>query len=332
MPSLLSPLKVGDFQLKNRIVMPPMATELATEEGYVTDGLIEHYVERCKYLGLLIVEHSYVSREGRISPRQLGIYDDKLIDGLKRLVDEVHRHMRPIVIQINHGGGKASSRVTGIKPIAPSSMLVPGGVEEPREMNLSDIERVLEAFENAARRAVKAGFDGVEVHGAHGFLLNQFTSPLTNKRLDTYGRDLDNRLRFPLQVVERVRKAIGNTLLLYRLGVDDMMPGGLTVKESRIFAAKLESLGVNIMDVSGGLCGSRPAHLTGQGYFIPLAEKIREVVKIPVIGVGGIREPEFANKVVREGKVDLVAVGRELLRDSKWAKKAIDKLMENNGE
>lgn len=326
MQSLLSTLKVRGFQLKNRIVMPPTATELATEEGYVTDELIEHYVSRCKYLGLLIIEHSYVSIEGKISPRQLGIYDDKLIDGLKQLVNEVHKYMKPVVIQINHGGGKASSKITGIKPIAPSPIMVPGGVEEPKEMTLEDIERVLEAFEKAAKRAIEAGFDGVEIHGAHGFLLNQFTSPITNKRLDAYGRTMEGRFRFPLEVVEKVRKVIGNKLLLYRLGADDMMPGGLTIKESRIFAAKLESLGVDIIDVSGGLCGSRPAHLTGQGYFIPLAEKIREVVEIPVIGVGGIKDPEFADKVIREGRVDLVAIGREMLRDPKWAEKAVNKL------
>lgn len=326
MQSLLSTLKVRGFQLKNRIVMPPMATELATEEGHVTDELIEHYVNRCKYLGLLIIEHSYVSIEGKISPRQLGIYNDKLIDGLKQLVNEVHKYMKPVVIQINHGGGKASSKITGIKPIAPSPIMVPGGVEEPKEMTLEDIERVLEAFEKAAKRAIEAGFDGVEIHGAHGFLLNQFTSPITNKRLDAYGRTMEGRFRFPLEVVEKIRKVIGNKLLLYRLGADDMMLGGLTIKESRIFAAKLESLGVDIIDVSGGLCGSRPAHLTGQGYFIPLAEKIREVVEIPIIGVGGIKDPEFADKVIREGRVDLVAIGREMLRDPKWAEKAVNKL------
>lgn len=326
MPSLLSPLEIRNFKIKNRIVMPPMATELATEKGEVTEKLIQHYVERCRFLGLLIVEHSYVSIEGKISPRQLGIYDDKLIEGLKKLATEIHKYMSPVVIQINHGGGKASSKITGVKPIAPSPVIIPGGVEEPREITLKDIERVLKAFENAALRAIRAGFDGVEIHGAHGFLLNQFTSPITNKRLDAYGRTMEGRFRFPLEVVERVRKVIGDKLLLYRLGADDMMPGGLTIKESRIFARKLEELGVDIIDVSGGLCGSRPPQLTEQGYFIPLAEKIREVVEVPVIGVGGIREPEFADNVIKEGKVDLVAIGREMLRNPKWAEEAIKKL------
>lgn len=328
MPNLLSPLKVRRFQLKNRIVMPPMATELSTEDGQVTDKLIEHYVKRCKHLGLLIIEHSYVSIEGKLSPRQLGIYDDKLIEGLSRLVREIHRHMKPVVIQLNHAGGKASSKITGLKPIAPSAIKIPGGYEEPKEMTLQDIENVLEAFKMAAERAVKAGFDGVEIHGAHGFLLNQFTSPITNKRLDAYGRTMEGRFRFPLEVVEKVKEAIGDKLLLYRLGADDMTPRGLTVKETRILAAKLEEKGVDIIDVSGGLCGSRPPQLTEQGYFIPLAEKIKEAVKIPVIGVGGIREPEYADEIIRRGKVDLVAIGREMLRNPKWAEIAINKLKE----
>ncbi|RLE54000.1 MAG: NADH:flavin oxidoreductase, partial [Candidatus Methanomethylicota archaeon] len=258
MTTLLDPLEVRGVIFKNRIVMPPMATELATENGEVTDQLIKHYVERCDKVGLIIVEHSYASIEGKYSPRQLGIYDDKLIDGLSRLAREIKKRGVIAAIQINHAGGKSSSKITGVKPIAPSSVIVPGGVEEPSEMTLGDIERVQEAFEKAAKRAVKAGFDAIEIHGAHGFLLNQFLSPITNKRLDAYGGTLEKRMKFPLEVVERVREAIGDKLLLYRLGADDMMPEGLTIEESKKFAVKLEKLGVDIIDVSGGLCGSRP--------------------------------------------------------------------------
>ncbi len=326
MPTLLDPLKVKGLILQNRIVMPPMATELATENGEVTDQLVKHYVDRCEKVGLIIVEHSYVSKEGKLSPRQLGIYDDKLIEGLARLAREIKKHGAIAAIQINHAGGKASSKITGLKPIAPSSIIVPGGAEEPSEMTLADIERVQEAFEKAAIRAIKAGFDAVEIHGAHGFLLNQFLSPITNKRLDAYGGTLEKRMRFPLEIVERIRETIGDHLLLYRLGADDMTPGGLTIEESKKFAVKLEKTGVDIIDVSGGLCGSRPEKLTTQGYFVPLAEKIKSVVDIPVIGVGGIKDPQFADKVVREGKVDLVAIGRAMLADPKWALKAVKKL------
>jgi len=170
---------------------------------------------------------------------------------------------------------------------------------------------------------MKAGFDGVEVHGAHGFLLNQFFSPLANRRRDRYGGSLKNRVRFPLEVVERVKERVGGRLLLYRLGSDDLDPKGTKIEDSKKFAVKLQEAGVDLIDVSGGLCGSRPTELQNRrGYFIPQAQQIKEVVNVPVIGVGGITEPEYANSLIREGRVDLVAVGRALLEDPDWAVEA----------
>ena len=291
-----------------------MQTSLATTEGAVTEKLIEHYTHRSRALGLLIVEHSYVSLDGRISERQLGIYDDSLVLGLETLSSNVHATGTPIVIQINHAGRIASEETTGTKPVAPS----PNG--NARELQVQEIEALTEAFAKAAERAMKAGFDGVEVHGAHGFLLNQFFSPLVNRRRDRYGGSLKNRVRFPLEVVERVKERVGGRLLLYRLGSDDLDPKGTKIEDSKKFAVKLQEAGVDIIDVSGGLCGSRPAELQNRrGYFIPQAQQIKEVVNVPVIGVGGITEPEYANSLILEGRVDLVAVGRALLEDPDWA-------------
>ena len=181
------------------------------------------------------------------------------------------------------------------------------------------------AFASAAERAMKSGFDGVEIHGAHGFLLNQFFSPLANHRNDRYGGSLKNRMRFPLEVVDRVREKTKGRLLIYRLGADDLNTSGTKIEDAQSFAEKLEEAGVDIIDVSGGLCGSRPASLQGkQGYFVSQAEQIKNVVSIPVIGVGGIVQPEFADRIVKEGRVDLVAVGRALLEDPQWATKAIE--------
>ena len=175
-------------------------------------------------------------------------------------------------------------------------------------------------FGEAARRACKAGFDGVEVHGAHGFLLNQFASPLSNRRTDEYGGSFENRFRFPLEVVEEVRKAVGSdSSLLYRLGVYDGQEGGVTTRECQGFARKLVEGGVNMVDVSGGFVGSRPKGSVSQGYFLPLAEKIKQAVEVPVIGVGGIKDTEFADEAIRQNRVDLVAVGRALLADPDWA-------------
>jgi len=318
---LLDPLKVKGLTLKNRIVMPPMQTSLATVEGAVTDSLVEHYIRRSKALGLLIVEHCYVSREGRLSENQLGIYNDNLVGGLEKLSSRIHATGTPVVIQINHAGRTTSMEITGMKPVAPSPS------ENSRELGIEEIETLVEAFTIAAGRAMRAGFDGVEVHGAHGFLLNQFFSPLANRRRDKYGGSLENRMRFPLEVVERVKETVGGRLLLYRLGSDDLDPAGTRIEDSKIFAVKLEQAGVDIIDVSGGLCGSRPSQLQDrQGYFIPQAQQIKSVVDIPVIGVGGIKEPEYAHIVIKEGKADLVAIGRTLLKDPDWATKATESL------
>ncbi len=321
MVCLLDSLEVKGLTLKNRIVMPPMQTSLATTEGAVTDKLIEHYTRRSKALGLLIIEHSYVSLDGRLTERQLGVYDDGLLLGLEKLSSSVHAMGTPVVIQINHAGRIASTETTGTKPVAPS----PSG--NARELRVEEIEALTEAFAKAAERAMKAGFDGVEVHGAHGFLLNQFFSPLANRRRDRYGGSLENRMRFPLQVVERVKEQAGGRLLLYRLGSDDLDPEGIRIEDSKKIAVKLEEAGVDIIDVSGGLCGSRPTQLQDrQGYFIPQAQQIKEVVNVPVIGVGGITEPEYANSLIQRGRVDLVAVGRALLEDPDWSISAIKTL------
>jgi 2,4-dienoyl-CoA reductase-like NADH-dependent reductase (Old Yellow Enzyme family) len=321
MVGIADPLEVKGLMFKNRIVMPPMNTDLATTDGEVTEKLIEHYTRRSKSLGLMIVEQSCVSLEGKLSKRQLGIYDDRFALGLKKLSGSVHATGTLVVIQLNHGGTMASEEITRKKPVAPSN------AGDARELTLSEIEALTQAFGMAAVRAVRAGFDGVEVHGAHGFLINQFYSPLTNRRQDNYGGPPKNRMRFPLEIVSKVKEKIGERLLLFRLGSDDLNPKGIRIQDSQEFAAKLQEAGVDIIDVSGGLVGSRPEHLQGkQGYFIPQARRIKKAVSIPVIGVGGITEPEYANKLVKEGYVDLVAVGRELLRDPDWATKAIKKL------
>ena len=318
---ILEPLDVKGLEFKNRIVMPPMYTGLATSEGAVTEELIEHYVQRSRALGLIIIEHSFVVREGRLGQRQLGCDNDSSITGLERLSSSIHASGVPVVLQINHAGRSADPNITGSQPVGPS----PNGTV--RELKVDEIKKIVRRFAEGAERAMRAGFDGAEIHGAHGFLLNQFLSPLTNHRTDQYGGSLENRIRFPLEVVEEVRAKVGGRLLLYRLGSDDLDPQGIHIKQSQKFAVKLEEAGIDIIDVSGGLCGSRPPELQDvQGYFVPQAQKIKEVVEVPVIGVGGIEDPEYADELILEGKVDLVAVGRSLFKDSEWAKKAIQKL------
>ncbi|MGQ9781078.1 MAG: oxidoreductase [Nitrososphaeria archaeon] len=321
MAGLLAPLNVKGFTFHNRIVMPLMLTNLASSEGYVTDELVEHYMRRCNMLGLLIVEASHVSVGGNLSERELGIYSDSLIPGLRRLTEAVHGNGTPVVVQIVHAGAKAYVSSGGLQPVAPSA------TESARELTLNEIDLLLDEFAEAAERALSAGFDGVEVHGAHGFLTNQFFSPLTNRRRDRYGGSLENRMRFPLEVVERVKERIGKKLLLYRIGANDMSPDGTKIEDSMGLARMLEDVGVDIIDVSGGLCGSRPLELQNiVGYFVQHARKIKAVVNMPVVGVGNIKDPRYANRIIEEGDVDLVAIGRALLRDPDWVLKAVKEL------
>jgi len=317
---LFDTLAIGNLTLKNRIVMPPMANDLADAEGRVTDRLIAHYTRRAPGVGLVIVEHSYFTPDGKASPNQLGIHDDTMIDGLTKLTESIHAKGTPVCIQVNHPGRAGSRAISGVEPVAPSGVPTNSSGAIPRELERHEILRLVRLFGEAAQRARKAGFDAVEVHGAHGYLLNQFVSPLTNRRTDEYGGSFEGRIRFPLEIVAEVRKAVGpDSLVLYRLGASDGEGRGVTIGESQTFAQKLVQAGINIVDVSGGLIGDAPEGMTAQGYFLPLAERIKQAVEAPVIGVGGITDPAFADQAIRQGRVDLVAVGRALLADPDWA-------------
>jgi 2,4-dienoyl-CoA reductase-like NADH-dependent reductase (Old Yellow Enzyme family) len=312
---------VKGITLRNRIVMPPMQSGRASFEGAVTNKLVNFYSRRSSALGLPIVEHAYVSLSGKIGLKQLGIYDDSLISGFEKLASAIHGVGAPAVVQISHAGGVANKKVIGAVPAGPSA------TGKIRMLEKSELLVIAEEFASAAGRAVEAGFDGVELHGAHGYLLNQFFTPILNKRDDEFGGSLENRMRFPLLVVEKVKKYLGSRLLLYRLGSDDLAPMGTQIEDAVDFALKLEVAGVDILDVSGGMCGSEPKQLRQiKGYFIPQAQKIKRAVKVPVIGVGGILEADFADKLVRDSLVDLVAVGRALWHDPEWAKKAVENL------
>ena len=302
-----------------------MQTGRASFEGVVTNRLINFYVRRSAALGLPIVEHSYVSSTGKIGPKQLGIHDDSVIRGFEKFADALHEIGALAIVQISHAGAVTNSRVIDTEPAGPSPR------EKSRMLEANEIYAIADEFGLAADRAVKAGFDGVELHGAHGYLLNQFYSPLFNRREDEFGGSLEKRMHFPMSVVKKVRHHLGTGLLLYRLGSDDLAPNGTHIADSVVFAKKLEAAGVDIIDVSGGMCGSEPKQLRQlKGYFVPQASEIKKAVNVPVIGVGGITEAEFADRLVREEKVDLVAVGRALWSDPQWAIKALTKLKTAN--
>ena len=334
MTGLFSPLTIKHFTLTNRIVLPPMANNMSDDSGAVTDKHIQHYVRRAKAgVGMVIVEHAYVRTDGRVNKAQLGIHNDALIPGLRQLADAVKSYDTVVGIQITHGGGKATQESAGTVPMAPSAGTIPGATEPSMALTIEQMEEIRESFVAAAHRALAAGFDFVEVHGAHGYLLNQFLSPLTNHREDGYGGELDNRLRFPLQVVQAVRDVVDDDhLLLYRLGANDYMAGGLTAEEGCQAAKSLVANGVDLLDISGGLCGAQTPDWDqqSQGYFVPMAAAVRDEVNVPVVVAGGITDALAADRFIREGHVDLLAIGRAMLTKPDWATEARATLIEND--
>ncbi|MFC1873132.1 NADH:flavin oxidoreductase [Chloroflexota bacterium] len=323
MAGVFDPITIKGLTLKNRFVMPPMATHMATEKGEVTDRHIKHYVTRADGgVGLIIVEHTYIAEDGKWSHKQLGIYDDTLISGLKRLTQAIHHFDVKVILQITHAGSQATRIITGKQPAGPSNIPVSSNEEKPRPLTGIEIEDIVRSFQEASRRAIEAGFDGVEIHGAHGYLLSQFISPLVNQRSDEYGLDLEGRLRLPLMTIAAVRSKIGMDVpLFYRFGADDMVDGGLTFEEDKIIATRLEKAGVDVIDIAGGI-GGMGHQFKEQGYFVPVAQAIKETVNIPVIGIGNITEAAYADRIVKEGKVDLVAVGRKLLSEPDFPNQA----------
>jgi NADPH2 dehydrogenase len=330
MSYLLKPLQAGTLTLSNRLVMPPMATAKSESDGKISQEILDYYKEKSEggYMSLIIVEHSFISQEGKASQNQLSVADDSVIEGLKMLSDVIHKNGSKAVMQLNHAGSAADEEVTGKTPVGPSAVVNPRlGKTIPRELTKDEITGIVKAFKDAALRVKEAGFDGVEIHSAHGYLLDQFFSPLTNKRTDEYGGNVYNRIRIHLQIIEAVRSAVGKDFpILLRLGASDFMEGGATIEDSQVAAQEFEKAGINILDISGGFCGYNVKGLTGQGYFAPLSEAIKKVVSIPVILTGGITEAQAAEELLAQGKADLIGVGRAVLKDSKWTKRAIESL------
>lgn len=326
MPHLLEPLRIGILQLPNRLVMPPMAPYAAEVEGKVSQQLLDYYNEKTLggYFGLVITEQCYISSIGKTSDNQLSVADDNMLEGLKALVRTIHKNGSKVVQQINHAGSSTTAKIAGATPVGPSAVEHPRLGTLPRELSIAEIGDITKEFGLAACRAKEAGFDGVELHAGHGYLLNQFMSPLTNRREDDYGGTLPNRIRLHLQVIKGIKELVGEGFPLFvRLGVSDYIEGGLTLEDGQFAATEFTKAGVDVLDVSGGHCGYTVPSLTGQGYFAPLAQGIKEVVDLPVILTGGIKDAQVADRLVSEGKADLIGVGRALLHDSLWAKRAV---------
>jgi len=327
--SLFTPIKIGDMQLKNRIVMAPMGTHFALD-GYVSDQMVDYYVERAKGgVGLITMEGTCVDAPlGKLGLRQLIIDDDKYIPKLRRLVEAVHAEGARISLQLAHAGRYASSSIIGAQPVAPSPIASRYTKELPRELNIEEVEEIIEKFGNAARRAKEAGFDAVELLGCTGYLISQFTSAITNKRRDRFGGDTAGRATFVVEIIRNIRGKVGKDFpISFKHSIDEYMPGGTTIEDSKIIVKRAEEVGASIIHAWAGWHESPMPMLpmsVPRGAFVHLAEAMKEVVDIPVIAVGRINDPKLADQIISEGKADLVAMGRAFLADPYFPQKVAE--------
>ena len=322
---LFSPGKIGNLELKNRLIMPAMGSGMQTADGSVTDKLYHyHRVRAAGGTAMLTVEIAAVHPTSKGSG--LSIYDDKYIPGLKRLADVIHQEGALACIQLWHAGRQLNSSITGMPIVAPSPIPCPLCQEEPKELTKEEIHELVEAYGDAARRAKEAGFDCIELHGAHGYLIAQFMSPYSNKRTDEYGGSLENRARFALEIIANIRSKVGSDYpILYRFSGEEKVAGGLTIEDNKKIAPMLVEQGVDCLHVSVGVYESLrytvPPMDLDRGFNVWAAREIKKVVSVPVVAVGRINDPYLAEEILARGDADFIAIGRSLLTDPAWPKK-----------
>lgn len=341
---------IGKMEVKNRIIMAPAGTGGLGPEGEISDRIIDYYVERAKGgVGFIITQSSMILREA-LAPSRASMYDDKFVPKLRELSNAVHQNGAKVAFQIAHHGKVLTQfrhsvpNPGEIRALAPSPIprlrtivnvptgksVGPGiftGNDVPEEANKEDINCLIKGYAEAARRVKEAGFDAVEIHGSHGYLISQFLSPLDNRRTDEYGGSVENRARFACEVIEGVRKRVGSDFpILFRMNGSDFLEGGITIEESALQAPMFVEAGADALHISAGQPGSNqwqyPSYLFPKGVLVPLAERIRRVVNVPVIAVAKIGDPFFAEEVLRQGRADFIAMARPLMADPELPNKA----------
>ena len=327
-PNLFSPLKLRDIVLKNRIVVSPMC-QYSAEDGFLNDWHFVHLGSRAVGgAALIFTEAASISQEGRISPADLGIWKDEHIAPLKRITDFIHQNGSIAGIQLAHAGYKASSQepwhgrsyITpengGWEVVSPSEVLLADEKSMSTTIMTEGIEKVIEDFKNATRRALEAGFKVIEIHAAHGYLIHEFMSPLINKRTDEYGGCFENRIKLLLKITEEVREIIPENLPLFvRISATDWLENGWTIEDSVKLSVILKEKGVDVIDCSSGGLTPPEKIPVGFGYQVPFAQSIREQTGIMIGAVGMIVSPQQAEEIITAGKADLVFLAREMLRD-----------------
>jgi 2,4-dienoyl-CoA reductase-like NADH-dependent reductase (Old Yellow Enzyme family) len=333
---LFSPLKIRGVELRNRVVMSPMC-QYSAHEGMADDWHLVHLGSRAVGgAALVVVEATAVTRDGRITPGDMGIWSDAHAEPLARIARFVHSQGAAAGIQLAHAGRKASCDLPwkggaslktpeegGWTVVGPSPIPFAEGDPVPVPLDKAGIDGIVDAFEAAAVRALDAGFCVIEIHSAHGYLLHEFLSPISNHRDDEYGGSLENRMRLVLRVAERLRRRMPDELPLFvRISATDWVDGGWDIDQSVVLAERLKALGVDLIDCSSGALVPRARIPVGKGFQVPFARRIRDEVGIMTGAVGMITEPAHANEIITGGDADLVFLARELLREPYWAIKA----------
>ncbi|WFD08885.1 FAD-dependent oxidoreductase [Tepidibacter hydrothermalis] len=321
-------IKINNLEIKNRLVSTGLATNYCNKDGTVTQRYIEYNEAKAKGgWGLIITENYAIDEVQKGSPFLPGLWNDEQIEGHSKLTEKVHNCGGKIVAQISHPGRQAKSFLTGAQSVAPSPIKDPTIDEMPHELTVEEIKVIVKKFSDAALRVKKAGFDGVEIQGGHGYLINQFLSPFSNKRSDEYGGTILNRCRFILEIIDSVREKVGEDFLVsIRISADEFVDGGLTIEDSKVIARILENAGIDVINVSFAVYKTLhynvPPAAVPHAFAVDLAAEIKKVVSIPVITVGRINDPFIAETVLLSDKADLVAMGRAGLADPELPNKA----------
>jgi 2,4-dienoyl-CoA reductase-like NADH-dependent reductase (Old Yellow Enzyme family)/thioredoxin reductase len=327
---LLSPIKIGTMEVRNRIVMPPMGTLFGAPDGTVTERHINYYEARAKGgAGLIIAEVTTPNAARKYGMNTLGLFDDKLIPSWIELAKAIHSHGAKLATQLLDPGPETSTFLGGLPPVGPSVVASRIWQQIPTELSIEEIEGVIDDFAEAARRGREAGLDAIEIHAAHGYaMVGSFLSPFFNKRTDAYGGSLERRLKFLLEVIKAIRAKVGRDFpIIVRMSGDDRVPGGRTLQETQFIAPILVEAGVDALEISGGSVPATfwavvPPSGTPLALNAPFAEAVKQVVSVPVICVGRINSPQLAEFVIANGKADLVSMGRALMADPEMPKKA----------
>jgi 2,4-dienoyl-CoA reductase-like NADH-dependent reductase (Old Yellow Enzyme family) len=337
MSIIFTPQNIGSLQVPNRLVRSATAERLADEEGRSGPRLETLYRQLVRGgVGLIISGHMYVHPGGKAHPEMTGVYSDDLIPGLAKLADVVHQEGGLAAVQINHAGMKANGEnVT--EPVSPSALAAGPFAKRPtRALTADEIEMLVDAFAQAARRANEAGFDAVQLHGAHGYLVNQFLSPLTNRRTDEWGGSLENRMRFLRRIAAAVQTEVGPDYPVFiKLGMEDGHEGGLTLEDSLQVVASLAEMGIDAVEMSGGI-GSTNSRKgvrkpSEEAYFLRFALAARQVTDLPILLVGGMRSRGVMEKVLQAGQADFISMCRPLINDPDFPNQLRDGVVDRSG-